>query len=113
MTLPISPLPPPGKGPRSFPSFELARFPLSLNVSIDIGMTTREQLNRNQRRGFLLIIPGFVLFAAGMAAAQTNRAFIFLGLLGFAMFVGSAFISCLADGAFTVGDYSAGCLRRP
>ena len=49
-------------------------------------MTTREKLNRVRRRVALLAPVGFVMFAAGGAASQTNQAFIAVALLGFALF---------------------------
>jgi hypothetical protein len=49
-------------------------------------MTTRERVNRDRRRGWLIAIVGFVAFAGGMTASQTQRAFLALGLSGFVVF---------------------------
>ena len=52
-------------------------------------MTTRERVNRDGRRMFLLALIGFVMFAGGMTASQARREFIILGLSGFALFGGA------------------------
>jgi hypothetical protein len=36
-----------------------------------------------------MALPGFVMFGAGMAASEGHRAFVAVGLLGFALFGGS------------------------
>jgi len=52
-------------------------------------MTTRERLNRERRRAFLIAITGFVMFAGGMTAGQSHPAFMIVGFSGFALFGGS------------------------
>ena len=53
-------------------------------------MTTRDRVNRNRRRGFLVAIIGFVMFAGGMITRESHREFLSVGLLGFALFAGSS-----------------------
>ena len=52
-------------------------------------MTTRQRVNRDRRRAFLIAIIGFAMFAGGMTASESHRAFIIVGLSGFALFGGS------------------------
>ncbi|SRR6266496_546016 len=52
-------------------------------------MTTRERVNRDGRRTFLMALIGFVMFVGGMTAIQLHREFAILGATGFALFGGA------------------------
>ena len=51
-------------------------------------MTTRQRVNRDRRRGFLIVMIGFIVFAGGMTASERHREFMIVGFSGFALFGG-------------------------
>jgi hypothetical protein len=52
-------------------------------------MTTRQRVNRDRRRGFLIAMIGFIMFAGGMTASERHREFMIVGFSGFVLFGGS------------------------
>ncbi len=60
-------------------------------------MTTRERVNRDRRRGFLVAMIGFIMFAGGMTISERHREFLIVGFSGFALF-GGAIIYGLSSG---------------